>query len=209
MSVYREPTSPEAKMLCGAESLCSSCLEKGQLPGVARSGHVPYIKAMFAYLTVAAICSVNLHPGDTAPDFSAIDTAGEKQSLSAMVQKGPVILAFFPKAFTPGCTEELSGFGDRGADLAAQAVRVLAISGDDTATLARFKNDLHAPFTFIADPQARLMELYGVKMPFVKLAKRTTFVVGSERKITRIDTSSDAINLKDALRAVMSQAAGK
>lgn len=139
--------------------------------------------------------------GETAPDFTAKDSAGNVYTLSEMVKKGPVILAFFPKAFTGGCTRELKAYRDRYADVEKAQGQVLAISMDDAETLTRFKTELKAPFPFIPDPDGKVVSAYDVKMPLLSVPKRYTFVVGEGLKILKVESGNDAINPHGAIVA--------
>jgi thioredoxin-dependent peroxiredoxin len=78
---------------------------------------------------------------------------------------------------------------------------VLAISMDDRETAARFKEELRAPFPFIADEKGALTSLYRVKAPLVGLSLRFTFVVGAGRRILRVDSGQDAIAASQAVEA--------
>ncbi|MET0406351.1 MAG: peroxiredoxin [Cystobacter sp.] len=137
--------------------------------------------------------------GEVAPDFTVKDTTGKSYSLTEMVKTGPVILAFFPKAFTGGCTKELTEYKDRYTDVEKLSGQLLAVSTDDSETLTKFKDSLKAPFAFVPDPDAKLSELYDVKMPVMKLANRYTFVIGEDRKIIKVDSGKDAINAQSAI----------
>lgn len=71
---------------------------------------------------------------------------------------------------------------------------MLAISTDDRETLAKFKASLKAPFAFVPDPDAKLTKLYQVKTPLVDYALRYTFLVGSDRKVLKVDHGKDAVD---------------
>lgn len=146
--------------------------------------------------------ATTLHVSDTAPDFSQTDSDGHQQQLSEITRKGPVVLAFFPKAFTSGCTKEMTYFVEQFEALKKTGAQIVAVSTDDAQTLARFKKELKASFIFIPDPKGELLSLYQVKMPLVPFAKRTTFVMDTQRHIVRIDTGSDAIDGKNVLDAL-------
>ncbi|MBL0699151.1 peroxiredoxin [Comamonas sp. JC664] len=157
---------------------------------------------MLVPLIVAGLFSGAIpQAGETAPDFTAKDSTGKVHTLSELVKQGPVILAFFPKAFTGGCTKELKAYRDRYADVQKAQGQVLAISMDDAETLARFKADLNAPFAFIPDPEGHIVTAYDVKMPMVSVPKRYTFVVGEDRKILKVESGSDAIDPNGAIVA--------
>jgi peroxiredoxin len=85
-------------------------------------------------------------------------------------------------------------FIDRGAT-------VLAISGDKQAKQEDFRRALKAEYAFVADPDGSLIRAYGVKAPLVTLARRTTFVIGKERKILRIFQGTEALDSDGALQA--------
>ncbi|MCP3100154.1 redoxin domain-containing protein [Myxococcus sp. K15C18031901] len=157
---------------------------------------------LVAGLLVGAIPQV----GDTAPDFTVKDTDGKVYILSELVKQGPVIVAFFPKAFTRGCTKELKAYTARHAEIEQLQGRVLAFSTDDAPTLTRFKADLKAPFPFIPDPEGKVVDAYDVKMPLVTVSKRYTFVVGADRKVLKVDSGGDAV---DPTGAITSCSQGK
>lgn len=131
-------------------------------------------------------------PGDVVPDFTCTDTEGRTHTLSAMLQQGPVVVAFFPKAFTSVCTRELKGYRDRHAELAQAHGQVLAVSMDDAPTMAKFKQSLGANFTFVPDPEGNLVRLFDVKMPLLSMPRRFTFVIGEGRRIVKVEAGKDA-----------------
>src|SRR3954469_24003481 len=110
---------------------------------------------MLTPLVVSLLLSASPKAGDLAPDFTAVDSEGKSHTLSEMAKSGPVIVAFFPKAFTSGCTRELTAYRERYADISKANAQVLAISTDDKETLSRFKAELKAPFAFIPDPEGK------------------------------------------------------
>lgn len=134
-----------------------------------------------------------LSVGQPAPPTHFVDQDGQQHSLQQLLTKGCVALAFYPKAFTSGCTKEMQTFARRIKALRSKGVEVLAISGDDAATLQRFKKELAADFIFVPDSDAKLMELYGVRAWPLKMARRVTFVVNRQGKIARIDRGEQAI----------------
>ncbi|MBE4751841.1 redoxin domain-containing protein [Corallococcus sp. ZKHCc1 1396] len=152
-------------------------------------------------LVVGLVSAAIPQVGDTAPDFTVKDTVGTSYTLSEMVKTGPVIVAFFPKAFTGGCTKELTAYRDRYKDIEKVQGQVLAFSTDDAETLARFKAELKAPFAFIPDPDGKVVAAYDVKMPVVTVSKRYTFVVGEDRKVLKVDEGKDAIDPTGAIVA--------
>jgi thioredoxin-dependent peroxiredoxin len=129
--------------------------------------------------------------GDFAPDFTLTDSDGQPVALADLVAAGPALLAFFPRAFTAGCSKELRGYRDRHADVVQRGARVVGISVDDPATLARFKQSLGAPYTFLSDPQGQVSRLYaGVS---AGTANRVTVTVGADRMVRRVTKGLSAI----------------
>jgi peroxiredoxin Q/BCP len=129
--------------------------------------------------------------GDMAPDISLRTDAGDPFRLSAL--KGQrVVLYFYPRANTPGCTVEACEFRDGLADFAARGARVVGVSPDKPAAQARFKEKFALPFTLLADEEKAAAQAYGVwkeKNMYGKKAmgiERSTFVIGPDGKIEKI-----------------------
>lgn len=155
------------------------------------------MNALLLFFGLAATPNV----GEVAPDFTVKDTDGRVLTLSKLVEQGPVVLAFFPKAFTSGCTRELVSYREHHADIVKHRGTVIAISTDDLQTQTKFKASLSAPYSFVADSDAVLVKLYEVKMPVLKLSKRATFVVGAGRKVLSKQEGEDAIETSGAVQA--------
>ena len=98
--------------------------------------------------------------GEPAPDFTLPDQDGEPVTLSAL-RGGPVVLYFYPKADTPGCTTQACGVRDRSADYDAAGVTVLGVSPDSVADVKRFHDKQGLNFTLLADADHAVAELYG------------------------------------------------
>ena len=95
----------------------------------------------------------------------------------------------------------MQAFRDRYAQLRESEAQVLAISTDTPERQAKFRESLGAPFSFIADSDARLTTLYGNKVPILKMARRTSFVIGPDGKIQRIDRGRNAVDPHGAITA--------
>jgi peroxiredoxin Q/BCP len=118
-----------------------------------------------------------LRVGDQAPDFTLPDTEGRPVTLSKLLQKGPVALFFFPKAFTPGCMQQTANFRDKQASFEHRGAQIVAISTDSVATLKRFKEDRKAQYTFLSDAQKAVVPGYSGLMPVIGLARRANYVI--------------------------------
>ena len=123
-----------------------------------------------------------LRVGDIAPDFTARTTDGELVSLSELRGRN-VVLYFFPKAFTPGCTRQTERFRDAEADIRELGGVVLGVSVDDHETQCDFARATRASFPMIGDSDHALSALYGVLRPFLKLDRRVTFVIDREGRV--------------------------
>jgi peroxiredoxin Q/BCP len=127
-----------------------------------------------------------LPAGAKAPGFTARDQAGRAVSLSDYLGKSTVVLYFYPKDDTPGCTAEACSLRDgHGAILAAGAV-VLGVSADSAASHAAFAKRFALPFPLLADPGKAIIKAYGVRMPVLGVAKRVTFVIDKEGVIRHV-----------------------
>lgn len=123
--------------------------------------------------------AVNLRVGDRAPDFTARSTGGELLSLSAL-RGQVVVLYFFPKAFTPGCTRQTERFRDAQEDIRELGGVVIGVSVDDHVTQCDFAAATHAGFPMIGDADHTVSNLYGVLRPFLRLDRRVTFVIDGD-----------------------------
>ena len=131
-----------------------------------------------------------LREGDRAPDFTLIADTGEPVTLSSL-QGSPIVLYFYPKDDTPGCTTQAREFRDEYSRFRQRGVVVLGVSPDDEASHVRFKEKYSLPFTLLADPDHRTDQDYGVwveKTMYGKKRmgiKRSTFVIDGEGKVAR------------------------
>ena len=126
-----------------------------------------------------------------APDFSLPDETGTLRKLSEFRGK-PVVLYFYPKDDTPGCTTEACNFRDEYHVYAENGVVVLGVSPDDAKSHTKFKEKYHLPFTLLADEGHKICELYGVWGEKKFMGKthigvlRTTFLIGPDGNIIKV-----------------------
>ena len=121
-----------------------------------------------------------LDPGTPAPAFSAKDQDGNTVMLSAYLGKSIVVLYFYPKDDTPGCTKEACSLRDGFKDLKAAGAVILGVSADGVASHAAFAQKFSLPFPLLADPDRVIIDAYGVRMPVIGIAKRVTFIIGKD-----------------------------
>lgn len=146
-----------------------------------------------------------LKEGDTAPQFTAQDQNGDTISLSDFKGKD-VILYFYPKDDTPGCTAEACDFRDNYQSLQAQGFNVIGVSTDDETSHKKFVNKYQLPFTLIADTDKSIVEAYGVWVEKNMYGKkymgtaRKTFIIDKEGKIKKI---IDKVDTKESSKQVL------
>jgi peroxiredoxin Q/BCP len=132
-----------------------------------------------------------LKDGSKAPDFT-LATDSEGQLKLSSLQGKNVVLYFYPKADTPGCTKEACSFRDDFPRIEAAETVVLGVSPDKPPALAKFKTKFALPFTLLADPEHAVAEKYGVWVEKSMYGRkymgieRTTFVIGKDGKIAKI-----------------------
>jgi peroxiredoxin Q/BCP len=132
-----------------------------------------------------------LQEGTKAPGFELKDSDGNTHTLSDYSGKS-VVLYFYPKDDTPGCTKEACSFRDSYADFKEAGVTIIGISPDKVESHKKFKDKYSLPFTLLADPDHQVCEAYGVwglKKSYGREYEgvyRTTFVIGPEGQIQRV-----------------------
>jgi peroxiredoxin Q/BCP len=117
--------------------------------------------------------------GDQAPDFTARASNGETVSLSAMRGK-PVVVYFFPKAFTMGCTGETRRFREGYEDIRKLGAEIIGISPDQFDTQRKFAGECKVQFLLISDEDKRISDAFGVLWPLIKIPQRITFVIDED-----------------------------
>jgi peroxiredoxin Q/BCP len=146
--------------------------------------------------------------GDAAPDFTLESDSGEQVTLSSFRGR-PVVLYFYPKDNTSGCTTEACGIRDAWSEFEAAGAVVLGVSPDGVASHASFKASYDLPFTLLADPDHAVAETYGVWVEKSRYGRtywgnsRTTFIIGAEGVVRHvIPNVSPATHDDDVLAAI-------
>ncbi len=142
-----------------------------------------------------------LQPGDTAPDFTLVNTENKEVSLGDYRNKN-VVLLFFPMAFTGVCTTELCGMRDSLATYNDLDAEVLALSVDSPFTLAKFKSDQNFNFTLLSDFNKTVSQAYDAYyenfvLGLKGVSKRAAFVIDKEGKIRYAEVLESAGDLPD------------
>jgi len=144
-------------------------------------------------------------PGDTAPDFRLVDQNGTIRSLSDFSGQW-VVLYFYPKDDTPGCTKEACSFRDDLTTLEKLGAKVVGVSVDDSDSHSKFASKYHLPFPLLADADGKVADSYGAltNLLLLKIAKRYTFLIDPKGKIAKVylsvDTSRHSQEIVDDLK---------
>ncbi len=119
-----------------------------------------------------------------APDFTLQTADDETFNLKEALKESEVLLFFYPKAFTKGCSAEACDFRDHFNFFKERNVRVVGISHDPEETQARFAKKYQLPYTILSDPARTVCRLYDAVYPFGLLTKRVSYLINREGKIT-------------------------
>lgn len=154
--------------------------------------------AALASVALAALAmtgaSAELPRGAKAPGFTTrAALAGEEFgfSLRAALAKGPVVLYFYPKAFTQGCTLEANAFAEAMPQFKAAGASVIGMSGDDIATLKRFSREECRDAFPVGVASAQVIGAYDVAMGQSGLTKRTSYVIAQDGRIVAVHSDPD------------------
>ena len=130
--------------------------------------------------------------GDKAPLFTGQDQDGKTWKLADVVGKQVVLLYFYPKDDTPGCTTEACGFRDRMADLKKDKVEVIGVSFDSPASHQKFIAKFNLNFPLLADTDGKIADAYGVRITGRDMARRVSFLIGLDGKIAHVTNTPNA-----------------
>ena len=172
-------------------------------------GRIAGMAALGLSLSLGALtASAELKPGDKAPDFSAPASLGGKTytySLAEALTHGPVVLYFYPAAFTKGCTIEARDFAEAIDEYKQYGASVIGVSHDNLDTLSKVSvSECRSKFPVAADPDRHVIDAYDAAMPFkATMANRVSYVIAPGGTILYEYTSmSPDKHVENTLRAV-------
>jgi peroxiredoxin Q/BCP len=160
--------------------------------------HVFEMSSVMFFLPPAAMAffdklkAADLKPGDAAPDFTLPGSDGKIYSLADFRGKQAVVLAWFPKAFTPGCTSECKAFAAGGPSLRKFNAAYFTASVDPPEKNKKFAESVGADYPILSDADGKIARAYGVTGAVQKFASRWTFYIGPDGKILYIDKNVNA-----------------
>lgn len=136
-----------------------------------------------------------MRAGDKVEDFEAIDDQGISVPLSDYLAKGPVVLFFYPRAMTAGCTAEACHFRDLAKEFEAVGAQRLGISADAVDRQAAFAAKHDLGFPLLSDPGRTIARRFGVKRPGPLTNKRATFVIDRDSTVLEVIASEVDMNV--------------
>ena len=137
---------------------------------------------------------MKLSIGDVVPNFKAKNQHGEEFNSAEIIGEKPVVIFFYPKDFTPGCTKEACNFRDAYEDFKELGAEVIGISGDSEKSHQRFSKKYKLPYTILSDSSGKIRKKFGVKKSLLGLVPgRETFVIDKngmlQMKFNNLDAS--------------------
>jgi len=141
--------------------------------------------------------------GDKAPAVEGKDQDGKTWKLADQAGKKAVLLYFYPKDDTPGCTKQACGLRDQMTDLQKENVEVVGVSFDNAESHQKFREKHKLNFTLLADTDGKIADAYGVRRGNSNMARRASFLIGKDGTIKHVtDTPSADTHLTEMKEAV-------
>ncbi|WP_232516198.1 peroxiredoxin [Chitinophaga caeni] len=137
---------------------------------------------VMAFTLFGGTANGQLKVGDQAPLFTLKDQDGKDFNMADVIGKQPVVVYFYPKDDTPGCTKEACSFRDAYNEFTDKGVKVIGISNGSVASHKAFAEKYHLPFTLLSDTDNEARKLYGVPKTMM-LPGRVTYVIDKNGKI--------------------------
>jgi peroxiredoxin Q/BCP len=147
--------------------------------------------------------------GDKAPLIEGKDQDGKTWRLADALGKQAVLLYFYPKDDTKGCTKEACGLRDRMGDLKNDHVQVVGVSFDSTDSHQKFISKYNLNFTLLADTDGKIADAYGVRMAGKNMASRVSFLIGADGTIQHVTANPSADVHLAEMKAAVDQLAKK
>jgi peroxiredoxin Q/BCP len=143
--------------------------------------------------------------GDVIPHFTAIDANGEEFDTKEYIGKKPLVIYFYPKNNTPGCTAQACGFRDQYQDFTDLGAEVIGISSDSVDSHNAFAKQYKLPFILLSDTDKKIRKLFGVPSGLLGvLPGRVTYIVDKQGKVVLVfdDSINATKHIAEALEAI-------
>lgn len=160
-----------------------------------------FVALLFALFPFTSACSDPIEVGVKAPEVEAVDQDGKKVSLGDAYKEGTVLVFFYPRANTPGCTAQACSLRDSFEVLTDRGVRVFGVSADGVDRQKAFKEEHNLPFTLLADTEGKVSKGFGVPVR-AGFAARQAFLVKDGKIVWRDTSASTAEQAQDVLKAL-------
>jgi peroxiredoxin Q/BCP len=162
------------------------------------------MKKIIGFIT-SLLCSIGflhaaepLEVGQPAPEVKGIDQDGQEVDLAKAYEKGPVLVYFYPKADTSGCTKQACSLRDEYTALQGKGIQIFGVSGDKPEAQKDFQEKYNLPFTLLADPEGKVMDAFGVPRKG-KFAARQAFLIRDGKVVWLDRKASTAKQAADVL----------
>ncbi len=157
---------------------------------------------LLTFVSTIMIQAEPLNVGDTAPTITSITDQGEKIHFNDIYEKGVVLVYFYPKADTPGCTIQSCNLRDEFTTLTDKGITVIGVSADTVEEQKAFKEKYNLPFTLIADKDGEVIKAFGVPTRPSGSATRQTFMIKEGLVVWRDLEATPKTQAEDALNAL-------
>ncbi|WP_444928923.1 peroxiredoxin family protein [Microbulbifer sp. SSSA002] len=137
--------------------------------------------------TLISLPGFALEVGEMAPNFTLQGSDGQSHTLADLKGKSAVVIAWFPKAFTRGCTIECKSLAQNGHKIKAYEVTYFMASTDDLDDNTQFAEESEADFPLLSDPSGEVAKAYDVLIPVMNIARRITIYIGKDGRVLKID----------------------
>lgn len=145
--------------------------------------------------------------GDPVPDFESVTDQGQRVTLSSLLEDGPIVLFFYPKAETPGCTVEACHFRDLASEFAELGAQRVGISRDSIAEQRAFSEKHSFDYPLLSDESGEIASIFGAKRLGPLWSKRQTFVIGADQTLlAAINSETDMEVHADQALAILRDA---
>lgn len=152
---------------------------------------------------VAGPAAVKVEPPYAAPDIEAVDQEGKTVKFAELYKSNPyVVVYFYPKADTPGCTKQGCSLRDRHADLTKKGVKVIGVSADTVEAQKKFSDKYTFPFTLIADKEGKVIDAFKVVKKGNGMASREAFIIKDGKVIWHDPQASTDKQSEDVLKVL-------
>jgi thioredoxin-dependent peroxiredoxin len=163
------------------------------------------VSLLSAAALVAGPAATKVNPPYAAPDVSGTDQEGKTVNFADVYKANPfVVVYFYPKADTPGCTKQGCSLRDAHEDLTKLGVKVIGVSHDPVAAEKSFSDKFHFPFTLIADPDAKVIQAFKVQQMPNGMATRQCFII-KDGKVVWHDPKAATDKQADEVKAALAE----